>query len=354
MENVLKEKRLKLGYTMHELSAVTGIDQALLSKYEGGKREPSDKHIIALSTGLDIPLPQLKRVFLAEKLAKLVRYEPNFREILALAESRAEYLSSPKVLQPIEVNKEVSNRLKKIDELKAIWASKKPLNKTQLQKMQEYFNVKYTFDSNQIEGNTLTYQETNLVINEGLTISGKSMREHLEAINHADAIEFVNELVLGNEDITRRTLLEIHRLILKSIDRENAGRYRSVPVMISGSKHVPPEPYLIDKLMEDYFLNYLNQKKAIHPVIVAAEMHERLVSIHPFVDGNGRTSRLIMNFILLKNGYTVTSLKGDYESRMEYYRVLERVQVNNDPNDFYHLILDRLTESLEEHIKLAG
>ena len=155
------------------------------------------------------------------------------------------------------------------------------------------------------------------------------------------------------EDFNKRTLLEIHRLILKSIDNENAGRYRTVPVRISGSRHEPPQPYLLDKMMEDYFIHYEHQKKRLHPVLLAAEMHERLVSIHPFIDGNGRTSRLVMNFILLKHGYTVTSLKGDLNSRMAYYKALEEVQVNNDATVFYDLIIQEVIGSLNAHLKMV-
>jgi Fic family protein len=222
-----------------------------------------------------------------------------------------------------------------------------------LNKLKSYFNLENTFESNKIEGNTLTFQETHLVVNEGSTIGGQSMREHLEAINHSEAIDFIEDLVTGKEDFNKRTLLEIHRLILKSIDNENAGKYRTVPVRISGSRHEPPQPYLLDKMMEDYFIHYEHQKKRLHPVLLAAEMHERLVSIHPFIDGNGRTSRLVMNFILLKHGYTVTSLKGDLNSRMAYYKALEEVQVNNDATVFYDLIIQEVIGSLNAHLKMV-
>jgi len=192
------------------------------------------------------------------------------------------------------------------------------------------------------------------VINEGLTIAGKSMREHLEAVNHHDAIQFVEELACKKEPFSKRSLMEIHFLILKGIDRENAGKYRSVPVRISGSEHIPPQPYLLDKLMEDYFLHYQQQKHTLHPVLLAAEMHERLVSIHPFIDGNGRTSRLVMNILLLNFGYTIANLKGDYESRITYYKALENVQVNNNPEPFYLLVIDTVTDSLNRHLELAG
>jgi Fic family protein len=220
--------------------------------------------------------------------------------------------------------------------------------------MSEYFNVAYTYESNLIEGNTLTLSETQLVIREGLTIGGTSMREHLEAINHYEAIEFIEELVQTVQELSPKSLSQLHYLILKGIDKENAGRYRKVPVRISGSQHVPPQPFQIEKMMEDYFIHFENQKNSIHPVLLAAEMHERLVTIHPFIDGNGRTSILVMNMLLLKGGYTLANLKGDSESRLRYYKALESVQIHNDPEPFYHLVMDCVESSLLEHLDLAG
>jgi Fic family protein len=227
------------------------------------------------------------------------------------------------------------------------------LNPTQLKKLKDYYSGRYTYESNLIEGNTLTFMETNLVINEGLTIAGKSMVEHLEAINHNEAIEYIYQLASSKEDFSKRVLLEIHLLVLKSIDPDNAGRFRSVPVAIRGSQHIPPQPFMIDKLMEEYFLFYKLNRKKLHPIILAAEMHERLVSIHPFIDGNGRTSRLIMNLILLRHGYTITSLKGDPESRINYFKTLEAVQMDNSPELFHRMIMNAVKLSLEDHLSMV-
>ena len=129
----------------------------------------------------------------------------------------------------------------------------RPLPSDALQKIEEAYNIEYTYESNRIEGNTLTLQETELVVNEGVTIAGKSMREHLEAINHAEAIDYIRDFAKSDIEISERTIKEIHSLVLHGINRENAGRYRTVPVMISGSTHVPPQPYLLEKLMEDSY-----------------------------------------------------------------------------------------------------
>jgi fido (protein-threonine AMPylation protein)/transcriptional regulator with XRE-family HTH domain len=349
----IAEWRAAHGLTVSSLAQLASIDQALVSKYENGKRVVSENHLIALARAMGVEVSELRAKYLVDKIAGLLEYEVKPHEILMAAEDRITYLVSKKSLKVPVLSVEGKQKLSEIDVLHTKWKASKPLQGIQLQKMEEYFNTRYTFDSNRIEGNTLTFQETHLVVAEGLTIGGKSMVEHLEAINHTEAIAWLQDMVRGNEDVSRHNVLDIHRLILKSIDSNNAGVYRSVPVMIGGSEHKPPQPYMVEKLMEDYYVHYQRQKRVMHPVILAAEMHERLVSIHPFIDGNGRTSRLVMNFILLKNGFTVTSLKGDYDSRMAYYAALEDVQVNNNPEPFYHLILDKVRESLEEHLEMV-
>ncbi len=353
LETTLSAARKDLNLKLREAAAVTSIDAALLSKYESGDRLPSEKHLLALVEGYNLNLVELRKLWVSEKVSNLVRYEPNAMNILYAAESRVEYLMSAKTFEVETLSDSLQAQLKRIDTLAIEWKATKPLNAVQLKKMREYFKTEYTFESNRIEGNTLSLQETHLVINEGLTIGGKSMTEHLEAINHADAIEFLYELAGMPTQVTKRNLLDMHRLILKGIDRENAGKYRSIGVRISGSKHVPPEPYLLQSLMDDYFVHYKKQQHILHPIILAAEMHERLVSIHPFIDGNGRTSRLAMNLILLNSGYTVANLKGDLDSRMAYYNALEKVQVNNDADAFYCLVADAAEESLKEHLKLV-
>lgn len=219
-------------------------------------------------------------------------------------------------------------------------------------RIQEALAIEYTYESNRIEGNTLTLQETQLVIEKGLTISGKPLREHLEAINHKEAIDYIKELAQSKSALTEYDLKQIHAIVLKSIDKENAGAYRNVPVMISGSSYMPPQPYLLSKLMEDYFIFYNENKDTLHPVVLAAEMHERLVTIHPFIDGNGRTARLVMNLILLQHGYPIANIKGDAESRKRYYASLEKAQTQNDKSDFIHLIAEVVKESLEKYLSI--
>lgn len=349
----LSEARQHQELVLREVAAATGIDQALIHKFEKGERLPSQSQVPVLARALKIDFAELQKLWLAEKVWQVVRYEPHAMPALQLAESRVEYLSSSKTFEVPEISTELTQMLETVDKLMQRWQARKPENPVQMAKLKEAFDIEYTFESNRIEGNTLTLQETHLVVNEGLTIGGKSMTEHLEAINHAEAVQFIDHLAAGREEVNRRSLLELHYLILKGIDRTNAGQFRTVPVRISGSKHEPPQPYLLEKLMEDYFIHYKQQKRLMHPVILAAEMHERLVSVHPFVDGNGRTSRLVMNLILLSNGYTIANLKGDSASRLAYYRALEKVQVDNAPEEFYALVAGAVEASLTEHLAMT-
>lgn len=216
------------------------------------------------------------------------------------------------------------------------------------------FELEYTYESNRIEGNTLTLLETAAVIEKGLTIGGKSLQEHLEAINHAYALDYIKELVRDKVPFAKPELLNIHKLILQSIDNSNAGKYRNVQVLISGARYIPPQPYLLDEQMEGFFNWYLINKDMLHPVILAAEVHERLVTIHPFIDGNGRTSRLLMNLILLQHGYPIAILKGDSDNRMKYYQALEDAQINGDKSNFLQLVALNVKEVFIRILRILG
>ncbi len=246
---------------------------------------------------------------------------------------------------------QLQNLVSEIDNLKNKLQQYRHL---QSDKVTKAFELEYTYESNRIEGNTLTLQETALVVEKGLTIGGKSLQEHLEAINHTHALDYVKELVQDKTPFTETILLNIHKLILQSIDNANAGTYRKIQVLISGAKHIPPQPYLVPKQMEDFFIWYNEHKKSLHPVLLSAELHERLVTIHPFIDGNGRTSRLLMNLVLLQHGYPIAILKGDTQSRLQYYAALEAAQTKNDKQPFYELIAANVKDTLERVLKVVG
>ena len=240
-----------------------------------------------------------------------------------------------------------------IDELNAELKCLRPLPSSAIAKIQDALDIEYTYESNRIEGNTLTMQETELVVNEGLTIGGKSMREHLEAINHKEAIDFIREVAPKDVEINRWLILQIHVLVLRGIDRDNAGKFRTVPVLISGSRHTPPQPYLIDKLFDDFLSKYNElEAQGAHPIAVAAYLHDELVRIHPFIDGNGRTCRLLMNLYLLRRGYVIVSLKGDADSKLAYYKALEASHIDRDSSQFIELVALAEKESIKRLLDL--
>lgn len=353
LKQLLSTGRSRKNKTLRSLSRETGIDSALLSKYERGERNPSEKHLVLLIDNLELDSLEAKAAWLGERVYSLFEGEERlFEKAMSVAEERIGYIRKQVASQEENLSVRITDLINTCNALKENWAKLKPLNKIQLEKMEAYFNLNYTYESNRIEGNTLTLQETHLVINDGITVGGKSMREHLEVINHAEAVEYLIELVKNRTPFTERILKQIHYLILKGIDRDNAGVYRSIGVRISGSAYIPPEPYLLHSMMEDVFHYYQEQRNILHPVILASEMHERIVRIHPFVDGNGRTSRLVMNLILMQNGYPIANIKGETANRLRYYTALENA-LSDQKQSFHELILETVMTSLEEHIQLS-
>lgn len=258
------------------------------------------------------------------------------------------------LLQLYPDSEDLNVLLEQIDDLKKGLDSFRPLKGQHIEKLNQYFDEVYTYDSTSIEGNTLTLQETALVLNKGVTIGGKSLREHFEIINHKEAIDYIKELIKNKEVFNKKTLLDIHHLILKNIDLENAGKYRNIDVMISGSAHKPPTFLQVQTLMEDYFKYYEDNKESINPVILSAELHDRLVTIHPFSDGNGRTSRLVMNLILLQHGFPITNISSQNELREEYYKSLETSQVGNDKLRFHKFIARNVKQALMNYLEVIA
>lgn len=343
LRDILKLNRLKRKETLSTLSIKSGIAVAVLNKIENGVRVPNRLQLEAISKALKIKGNHLKTVWLAEKILYEIGEDEDGLGALKLAESFYTY--------KVKKNDNIEVLLLELDKLKKKLDKKRPLPKAQLKNLMGAFKIDYTFESNKIEGNTLTLQETAMVVDKGITIGGKSLNEHLEAINHSEAFEFILELVKGKVEISEYNLLQLHAIILKSIDKDNAGRYRNLNVRIGGSKHTPPEPYLIRPQMEDLFNYYERMKSELHPLLLAADMHYKLVTIHPFIDGNGRTSRLLMNLIAYQFGYPMINISGSYESRMGYYKALE---INREPSHqeaFREFILKEAIKSLKDWIK---
>ncbi|MBU1941838.1 MAG: Fic family protein [Candidatus Thermoplasmatota archaeon] len=230
--------------------------------------------------------------------------------------------------------------LKKIKEKKKRLDTLRPLPKEALKKLLEDIRLRHTYHSDAIEGNTLTLQETKLVLEEGVTIGGKPLKDHLEAKNDAEAFDLMVKLVYAKKPVSPDNIQEIHEIVTKGILRES-GKYRTENVRITGSKTTPPSYTKIVKLMEEYISNIKELK--LHPIKKAAFIHHELVRIHPFHDGNGRVSRLITNLYLMKEGYPPIILKK--EDRRKYYRVLQRAD-NGDLSAFTNFIAKAVHEAL--------
>jgi Fic family protein len=246
----------------------------------------------------------------------------------------------------------IDERLEYIDKFKKKLDDYRPLSGELATGLKQLFDVDFTYNSTAIEGNTFSFQETKILLLEGITIGGKSMREHLEIINHKAAIDYIEELSQRKTEELRRTdILNIHSIILQGIDPKNAGKYRDVPVYVNlkdGTMHIFCDPLRIPNEM-DMFFDWLSSSKKEHPVIIAAEAHTRFVSIHPFIDGNGRTARLIMNLILIQNGYTPVVILN--KERINYLDAIETWQQNNSKEKFYEIITEYEKESLEKHLE---
>jgi Fic family protein len=244
---------------------------------------------------------------------------------------------------------EIQKLLKKVDKLQEKINRKRPLKQKRIQLLKNYYLIGLTYTSNSLEGNSLTESETKVVIEDGLTIGGKPLRDHLEAQGHARAYEYMFSLV-SKKDISVKDIKKLHKLFYEKIDADNAGKYRGVEVLITGSKYSFPRPKAINDLMKELEKDVKKYLKNEHPVVAAAKIHKDFVNIHPFVDGNGRIARLIMNLILLQNKYNITIIPTIL--RPQYMQSLEKAHTND--TNFIILILKCLIESQREWLGLLG
>jgi Fic family protein len=217
--------------------------------------------------------------------------------------------------------------LRSIEGKKRELDSFRPLPAGLVRKLEEQFTVEWTYNSNAIEGNTLTLRETELVINRGLTIGNKSLKEHFEALNHKEGIQFLYNFVKKKKELDEGTILKLHKIILKNINDIDGGHYRTSNVIIIGAIHIPPSAIKIQRLMNEFFEWYYRNKKKLSVAELAAWVHYKMVYIHPFIDGNGRTARLLMNLILIQNGYPPAVILN--VDRKKYYRVLKDADKEN-------------------------
>lgn len=233
-----------------------------------------------------------------------------------------------------------------IDRKKAELDKRRPLTEGEASRLNEEFTVEYTYNSNAIEGNTLTLRETDMVLR-GLTIDQKPLKDHMEAVGHKEAFDFVRELVKDHVPISERIIKEIHFLVLadKQFDR---GVYRRVPVRIMGALHEPVQPYLIQPKMEELILDFAESKG--HIITKLALFHIEFESIHPFIDGNGRTGRLLVNLELMKAGYPPIDIK--FTDRIAYYNAFDAYHGKHDLSAMEKLFAKYVDQRLDTYLNM--
>jgi Fic family protein len=241
----------------------------------------------------------------------------------------------------------VRNLFEQIDKLQTEINQHRPLDAYLRKQIKDYYRIGLTYSSNALEGNTLTESETKIVIEEGITIGGKPLKDHCEAIGHSEAFDFIFQLA-GRNDITEGEIKKIHKIFYGHVDLKQAGKYRKRKAFITGSKYPLPLPENISSLMHEFAQNLINWRKEKHPVEFSAIAHKELVFIHPFIDGNGRVSRLLMNLILLQGGYNITIIPPVL--RQEYIQSLEIAHYNDKP--FIELIARAVIETQRDYLRL--
>jgi len=266
------------------------------------------------------------------------------------------YLIPSEALKPADgrrlrgrlVSQEFAALFARIDSLKEELDRRRPLTTGEVKRLQDEFLVEFTYNSNAIEGNTLTLGETAMVL-EGITVDGKPLKDHLEAVGHRDAFRYVQQLVAVKAPFSERVIKEIHSLVL--LDKpEDRGVYRRIPVRIVGAHHEPPQPYLVPMQMERLIADFAEDRR--HPVHSAALFHLKFEGVHPFVDGNGRTGRLILNLALMRHGYPPINVK--YADRRRYYDCLEAYYRDDDEGPMVSLVSDYVAERLKQYLAVLG
>ncbi|MCC8196716.1 MAG: Fic family protein [Ruminococcus sp.] len=235
-----------------------------------------------------------------------------------------------------------------IERKKAELDSKHPLTEGEVQRLHEEFTIEYTYNSNAIEGNTLTLDETAIVL-QGLTVAQKPLKDHMEAVGHKEAFDFVCELVKDNTPLSERNVKLIHSFVLAG-RKEDRGTYRRIPVRIMGAHHEPVQPYLIQPKMEQLLLDYAESTE--HIITKLARFHIEFESIHPFIDGNGRTGRLLVNLELMKAGYPPIDIK--FTDRMAYYNAFDEYHVKHNLSAMEGLFAGYINERLDTYLKILG
>lgn len=239
------------------------------------------------------------------------------------------------------------NIFKEVDDLQAEINKFRPLSSNMLKQIREYYKIGLTYSSNALEGNSLTESETKVIIEDGITIGGKPIRDHYEALGHSEAYDLMYKLS-KNSVFTEANIKRLHHLFYYRIDEKKAGKYRKEKVFISGSKYSLPRPEDVPALIGKFIAGLEKMQKKYHPVEYAALVHKEFIFIHPFIDGNGRVARLLMNLVLLQKGYVIALISPAL--RAEYISCLEKAHQGD--REFVEFIAKSLSETQRDYLRL--
>lgn len=334
MKTLLKNAREQKGLKTREVAQLLGIDQALISKFETGTRKPTKEQISKLSQLLEIDFETLMIAWLKEKILYEIGDEEFALKALLLVE------------QEIQNNKKIvsSGVLFSIqsilDEIEILKKQIQSFQHFDLHRISKILELEFISESNCVNGNSLTFQETKAVINEGLTISGKTMHEHLEAINLQETVGYIKDLIQKKLSISEKELFNIHNLILRGIKSENSGKYKNDPLIIQE--------------MNLFFNWYDANKTNLHPILLASEAHLKIIKISPYENGNMQMANLIMNWILLQNGFVFATIQGNKDQTEEYLSILTECQNKSNSSLFVNFIIRIEKENLLRAIELVS
>jgi len=328
---MLVRERKEMKFTQETIAQRMGIERANLSRFERGEQNPTLdfllKYALALGKAPDI----------------ILKNNTQFNQIYR------EDLEQRKELE----YKEMKPIFKKIQEYKKVIDEYRPLTVAEVKEYDNYLRIGLTYSSNAIEGNTLTLSETKVLLEDGLTVGGKPLRDCYETTGHASAFDYMVSIARDSDlNITDEMICRFHKLFYEKINSDEAGKYRDHQVFITGTDYIPPKADDIPILMKK-FIEELDQKKdLVHPIELAAFAHRKLVDIHPFADGNGRTARLLMNMILINQGYQPVSISP--VMRLDYYGALRIAQRKNKPSDeaFIALIAECENEAQRDFCRM--
>ena len=253
-------------------------------------------------------------------------------------------------LKPIDSRRAKNGLINEIDRKKEVIANKRPLTEGEVERLRSEFMVEFTYNSNAIEGNTLTLKETAMAL-EGMTVDQKPLKAHLDAVGHRDAFLYVQDIATGDLPLSETIIKNIHSLVLMNRP-DDRGVFRRIPVRIMGAYTEPVEPHLIVEKMEELLTNNENRKGTMHDIERIARFHLEFEGIHPFIDGNGRTGRLIMNLDLIRCGFPPINIK--FTDRKKYYDAFDAYYRDNDVNKMINLIATYVNERMEEYLRILS